>query len=68
MQSRRGEPVRLPNGAEVSALCEAGGAAVFNDFGESSNVWEYVVFDGYVGYLPAIWTGTAQAPIVRQCG
>lgn len=68
VQSRKGDPVRVPNGAKVSALCEAGGAAVSNDLGQSSKKWEYVVFDGYVGYLPSIWTGTADAPVGRVCG
>jgi hypothetical protein len=63
-----GDPVRIPDGARLESICEAGGDLVRNDHGVGSTTWEYVVFKGRVGYVPAIWTGTATAKVVRVCG
>lgn len=66
--SDAGDPVSIPNGTRLEAICEAGGQAVRNDQGVTSTVWEYVVYQGYVGYVPAIWTGSHDKPVVRVCG
>lgn len=63
-----GDPISIPNGTRLEAICEAGGEAVRNDYGVSSRIWEYVLYNGHVGYVPAIWTGTYDKQIVRVCG
>jgi hypothetical protein len=66
--SDKGDPVIILNGTSLDAICEAGGEAVYNDLRQSSEIWEYVQYEGRVGYVPALWTGTAFAPVVRVCG
>lgn len=63
-----GDPVSVSNGTRLQAICEAGGGPTTNDRSETSLVWEYVVYRGLVGYVPAIWTGSFRKKPVKICG
>jgi len=60
--------VTIPNGTKLQAICEAGGAIVQNDHLQRSGIWEFVIFEGQVGYVPALWTGGGDKLRHRLCG